>query len=170
MTLSLLRKSRLRGDHERRPDIVLYLNGIAVAVLELKRSSAYNWRRHPPIHLQPGLEFNQWFFSTIQFIFAGNDSEGLRYGTIGTEEKYFLTWKEDEQDDTRFKLDKYLIKMCNKQRLIELMHDFVLFDGGIKKLPRVHQYFAIKAAQDHVRQKAEAASFGTPRAVARALS
>ena len=43
--------------------------------------------------------------------------------------------------------------MCRKDRLIELMHDFVLFDGGIKKLPRVHQYFGIKAAQKHVSQK-----------------
>jgi type I restriction enzyme R subunit len=40
--------------------------------------------------------------------------------------------------------------MCSKERLIELMHDFVLFDGGIKKLPRVHQYFGIKAAQKQV--------------------
>ena len=89
----------------------------------------------------------------MQFVFAGSDSEGLRYGTIGTEEKYFLKWKEDEQDDTRFKLDKYLLKMCAKERLIELMHDFVLFDGGIKKLPRVHQYFGVKAAQRHVRER-----------------
>src|SRR4030065_461283 len=43
--------------------------------------------------------------------------------------------------------------MGEKRRLIELMHDFVLFDGGIKKLPRVHQYFGVKAAQAHVRQK-----------------
>jgi len=64
-----------------------------------------------------------------------------------------LRWKEDEQDDSRFKLDKYLLKMCAKDRLIELMHDFVLFDGGIKKLPRVHQYFGIKTAQEHVRQR-----------------
>src|SRR6202030_4843024 len=78
---------------------------------------------------------------------------GVQYGTLLTPEKYFLKWKEDEQDDTRFKLDKYLIKMCRKDRLIELVHDFVLFDSGIKKLPRVHQYFAIKAAQKHVRQK-----------------
>jgi len=62
----------------------------------------------------------------------------------------FLTWKEDEEDNSRFKLDKYMLKMCRKDRLIELMHDFVLFDGGIKKLPRVHQYFAIKAAQKYV--------------------
>ena len=37
--------------------------------------------------------------------------------------------------------------------MIELMHDFVLFDGGIKKLPRAHQYFGVKAAQAHVREK-----------------
>ena len=92
-------------------------------------------------------------FSTVQFIFAGNDSEGLRYGTIRTEEKYFLRWKEDEEDDSRFKLDKYLLKMCRKDRIVELMHDFVLFDSGRKKLPRVHQYFGIKAAQQHVRQR-----------------
>src|SRR5207249_3658685 len=57
----------------------------------------------------------------------------------------------DEQDNTRFKLDKYLLKICNKARLIELLHDFVLFDGGIKKLPRVHQYVAVKAAQEYVK-------------------
>ncbi|PYR72621.1 MAG: restriction endonuclease subunit R, partial [Acidobacteria bacterium] len=96
--------------------------------------------------------FHEWFFSTIQFVFAGNDSEGLQYGTIGTGEKYFLRWKEDEADNTRFKLDKYLLKLCAKGRLIELMHDFVLFDAGIKKLPRAHQYFGVKAAQAHVRQ------------------
>jgi type I restriction enzyme, R subunit len=89
----------------------------------------------------------------VQFVFAGNDSEGLRYGTIDTEEKYFLSWKEDEGDNTRFKLDKYLLKICEKSRILELIHDFVLFDGGRKKLPRVHQYFGIKAAQSHVKQR-----------------
>jgi type I restriction enzyme, R subunit len=143
----------LRGNHERRPDIVLYLNGIAIGIVELKNSriSIGEGIRQNLSNQQP--EFNAWFFSTVQFIFAGNDSEGLQYGTILTPEKYFLKWKEDEQDDTRFKLDKYLIKMCRKDRLIELMHDFVLFDSGIKKLPRVHQYFGIKAAQQHVRDQ-----------------
>jgi type I restriction enzyme, R subunit len=142
----------LKGNHERRPDIVLYVNGIAVAVLELKNSrvSIGDGIRQCLSNQQP--MFHAWFFSTVQFIFAGNDSEGLQYGTIGTPEKYFLKWKEDEADNSRFKLDKYLLKMCAKHRLIELMHDFVLFDGGIKKLPRVHQYFGIKAAQEHVRQ------------------
>lgn len=143
----------LKGGLERRPDLVLYINGIAIAVLELKNSRVTigDGIRQSLSNQQP--EFNQWFFSTIQFVFAGNDSEGLQYGSIGTPEKFFLKWKEDEQDDSRFKLDKYLLKLCQKARLIELIHDFVLFDGGIKKLPRVHQYFGVKAAQEHVRQR-----------------
>ncbi len=143
----------LRGNHERRPDLVLYVNGIAIGVLELKNSrvSIGEGIRQNLSNQQP--EFNAGFFSTVQFVFAGNDSEGLQYGSIGTPEKYFLKWKEDEQDNSRFKLDKYLLKLCAKDRLIELMHDFVLFDSGVKKLPRVHQYFGIKAAQRHVRER-----------------
>jgi type I restriction enzyme, R subunit len=143
----------LKGNHERRPDIVLYVNGVAVGVLELKNSRASLGDGIRQLLSNQQSDFNERFFSTIQIVFAGNDSEGLRYGAIKTEEKYFLKWKEDEEDNSRFKLDKYLLKMCRKDRLIELMHDFVLFDGGVKKLPRVHQYFGIKAAQAHVREK-----------------
>ncbi len=129
------------------------MNGIAVGVLELKRSSvSIGDGIRQNISNQQG-QFHEWFFSTVQFVFAGSDSEGLKYGTVGTEEKYFLQWKEDEQDNSRYKLDKYLLKMCAKDRLLELMRDFVLFDGGTKKLPRVHQYFGIKAAQSHIDQR-----------------
>ena len=143
----------LKGGHDRRPDLVLYVNGIAVGVIELKNSrvSIGDGIRQNLSNQQP--EFHEWFFSTVQLLFAGNDSEGLKYGAIGTPEKYYLKWKEDEADDSRLKIDKYLIKLCNKARLIELMHDFVLFDAGIKKLPRAHQYFAVKAAQDHAHEK-----------------
>lgn len=143
----------LRGNLQRRPDLVLYINGIAIGVIELKNSrvSIGDGIFQNLSNQQP--EFNAWFFSTVQFIFAGNDSEGLQYGTILTPAKFFLRWKEDEDDNTRFKLDKYLLKMCEKNRLMELMHDFVLFDGGIKKLPRVHQYVAIKRAQERVHRR-----------------
>jgi type I restriction enzyme, R subunit len=143
----------LKGNHERRPDIVLYVNGIAIGVLELKnsRASIGDGIRQNLSNQQP--EFNAWFFSTVQLVFAGNDTEGLQYGSIGTPEKFFLKWKEDETDNIRLKLDKYLLKICEKRRLIELMHDFVLFDAGVKKLPRAHQYFGIKAAQQHVRDR-----------------
>lgn len=143
----------LEGNHERRPDLVLYVNGIALAVIELKNSrvSIGDGIRQCLSNQQP--EFHEWFFTTVQFIFAGNDSEGLQYGTTLTPEKYFLKWKEDEQDNAGYKLDKYVRKVCEKRRLLELIHDFVLFDGGVKKVPRAHQYFGIKAAQSFVRQK-----------------
>jgi len=138
------------GNREKRPDIVLYVNGIALGVIELKRSivTINDGIRQSIVNQQP--EFIQSFFSTIQFIFAGNDTEGLKYGTIRTPEKYFLQWKEDIEDTSRIMMDKYLMKICNKTRFLELIFDFVLFDAGIKKLPRVHQYFGVKEAQKYV--------------------
>ena len=141
------------SNKEKRPDIVLYINGIAIGVLELKRSTVSVSEGIRQSIVNQREEFIGAFFSTIQFVFAGNDTEGLRYGTVGTSEKFFMKWKEDEEDNNTLKLDKYLIKLCNKDRIIELMHDFVLFDGGTKKLPRPHQYFGIKATQDYVRRR-----------------
>ena len=167
----------LRPDYpnanERRPDLVLYLNGIAVVVIELKRGSVGIGEGMRQLISNQRNRFNQWFFSTVQLLIAGNNSEGLRYAPIDTEEKFFLKWKEvspegdteklvspqgdteesDEADDAGYQLDKYLTKMCGKARLLELMHDFVLFDGGQKKLPRAHQYFGIKAAQARVLER-----------------
>jgi type I restriction enzyme, R subunit len=86
----------LKGSAERRPDLVIYLNGIAIGVIELKRScvSIGDGIRQLISNQQP--EFNAWFFPTVQIVFAGNDSEGLRYGTILTPEKMFLSWKENK--------------------------------------------------------------------------
>src|ERR1035441_7782612 len=71
----------LHGNLERRPDLVLYLNGIAIAVIELKNSrvSIGDGIRQCLSNQQP--EFNEWFFTTVHLILAGNDSEGLQYGT-----------------------------------------------------------------------------------------
>ncbi|HKZ66363.1 MAG TPA: HsdR family type I site-specific deoxyribonuclease, partial [Chitinophagaceae bacterium] len=139
------------GIHDKRPDIVLYVNGIALGVMELKRStvSIGDGIRQSIVNQQK--EFIESFFSTIQLVFAGNDTEGLRYGTIGTPEKYFLKWKEDGSEDNL--LDKYLLKLCDKERFLEIIYNFTLFDGGIKKLCRTHQYFGVKAAQEHVRRR-----------------
>ncbi|MBU2621541.1 MAG: HsdR family type I site-specific deoxyribonuclease [Proteobacteria bacterium] len=139
------------SNHDKRPDIVLYVNGIALGVLELKRStvSIGDGIRQSLVNQQR--EFIQSFFSTIQFVFAGNDTEGLRYGTIGTPEKYFLKWKEESSEENL--LDKYLLKLCDKERFLEIIYNFTLFDGGIKKLCRTHQYFGVKAAQEHLRRR-----------------
>jgi type I restriction enzyme R subunit len=136
--------------HNRRPDVVLYINGIAIGILELKRGTvdlAESIRQN--ISNQQEV-FSQGFFTTIQMILAGNNTQGLRYGTIETPEKYYLSWKEDEQENEEYKLDKYLKKLCEKSRIIDLLYNGVIYDAGVKKLPRPHQYFALKEAQDFV--------------------
>lgn len=140
----------IKGNKTKRPDIVIYVNGIALGVLELKRSTnpIGEATRQSNVNQQEGFIKN--FFATIQYIFSANDTEGLMYGTIGTPQKWYLKWKEDIQDNSRLLSDKYLLKMCDKKRFLEIIYDFIVFDGGFKKLPRVHQYFGVKEAQKHI--------------------
>lgn len=79
----------------KRPDIVLYINGIAVAVLELKRSTVSMAEGIRQNLTNQKRELIYKFFSTIGLVMAGNDSERLRYGVINTPEKYYLSWKEE---------------------------------------------------------------------------
>ncbi|MCM4171840.1 restriction endonuclease subunit R [Arenibacter sp. TNZ] len=140
----------IKENKTKRPDIVIYVNGIALAVLELKRSTvSINDGIRQNITNQQD-RFIEPFFSTVQYLFAGNDTEGLRYGAIRTPQKYYLKWKEDVADNSRNLLHKYILKMCDKNRFLEIIYNFVVFDGGIKKLPRVHQYFGVKEAQKYV--------------------
>ncbi|HXT37298.1 MAG TPA: HsdR family type I site-specific deoxyribonuclease, partial [Chloroflexota bacterium] len=149
------------GTHARantkRPDVVLYVNGIALGVLELKRSTvsvAAGIRQNLDNQKK---EFIQPFFATLQLIMAGNDTEGLRYGAIETAEKYYLAWKEDSPsaglpDPGAGLLDRQLGQVCGKARFLELIHDFVVFDAGAKKLCRHNQYFGVRAAQEYIRR------------------
>jgi len=135
----------------KRPDIVIYVNGIALGVLELKRSTVsvsegirQNLDNQKKIFIQP-------FFTTMQLVMAGNDTEGIRYGTIETSEKYYLTWKQESSVENL--LDRHISQLCDKAHFLENIHDFIVFDSGIKKLCRHNQYFGIKAAQDHIRRR-----------------
>ena len=141
----------IKGQNDKRPDIVLYVNGIALAVLELKRStiSVSEGIRQNLDNQKP--EFIKNFFATIQLVMAGNDSEGLRYGVIETPEKYYLTWNED--NEIRNPLDSHLYAMCNKAKLLELIHDFIVFDLGKKKICRHNQYFGVKASQQSLKKR-----------------
>ena len=139
----------------KRPDVVIYINGIALGVLELKRSTvsvAEGIRQNLDNQKK---EFIQPFFSTMQWVMAGNDTEGLRYATIETPEKYYLRWVEDGGPYVGEPnlLDRHLLQVCRKARLLELIHDFVVFDAGIKKLCRQNQYFGVKAAQDFIHRR-----------------
>ncbi len=84
-----------------RPDLVLYLNGIATAVIELKRSSVEvaDGIRQLITNLEP--IFNLPFFPTVQLLLAGNDAQGLRYGTVTTREEFFIQWKAAPLPDER---------------------------------------------------------------------
>jgi len=158
-----------KGLNTKRPDIVLYVNGIALGVIELKRSS---------VSVTEGIRQNldnqkktfiRDFFSTMQLVMAGNDSEGLRYGVIETPEKYYCSWKEenpaynpdlderskkyltiDDMNDTDGLLDFDIVNLCRKERFLELVHDFMVFDSGYKKSCRHNQYFGVKASQQRI--------------------
>ena len=153
----------------KRPDVVIYVNGIALGVLELKRSTVsvsegirQNLDNQKPV-------FIQRFFTTMQMIMAGNDTEGLRYGVIGTKEKYWLSWREENPDyrdgiDSRDKrylpdvpgvspLDTALLRLCAKDRFLEMIHNFLVFDAGVKKTCRHNQYFGVRAAQKQIRRR-----------------
>lgn len=143
----------IMGNREKRPDLVLYVNGIALGVIELKRSSVSIGDGIRQNITNQQKEFIQQFFSTVQLVMAGNNWEGLHYATIRTPEKYFMKWKEDIQEPSTYLLDKYLLKLCNKERFLEILYHYIIYDGGIKKIARPHQYFGVKAAQLHVKQK-----------------
>jgi len=139
----------IKGNKTKRPDIVLYVNGIAVGVIELKRST---------VSVSEGIrqnignqkeDFIKTFFGTVQLLMAGNDTEGLRYGTTETPEVHYLSWKETGLG-SESRLDKTILQICDKKRLLEIIHDFIVFDSGIKKTCRHNQYFGIKAAQDYL--------------------
>lgn len=141
----------IAGQHDKRPDLVLYVNGIVVGVIELKRSIvAVSEGIRQNLDNQKK-DFIRPFFATVQLLMAGNDAEGLRYGVIETPEKYWLTWKEDS--DVANPLDRAVTQLCNKERLLELIHDFMVFDAGTKKGCRHNQYFGVRAAQQAVKKR-----------------
>lgn len=143
----------IKGENDKRPDIVLYINGIALAVLELKSSTvSVSEGIRQNLDSQESI-FIKSFFNTVQLVAAGNDTQGLRYGTTKTSEKYYLTWKEDSYHHITNLLDKHLLQLCEKHRFLDIIYNFILFDSSIKKLCRSHQYLGIKAAQDHIKRQ-----------------
>lgn len=142
----------------RRPDLVLFINGIPLAVIELKRSS---------VEASEGIEqmiANQaeneipHLFRYIQITLAGNNYTPL-YGTVKTPEKFYSYWREEGLEETLQALlpertlaliDQTVYALFSKQRFLELIHSYVFFDNGIKKVARYQQYFAIKKTMERL--------------------
>jgi len=198
---ALAEEVTLKGGYERRPDIVIYVNGIALGVMELKRHSVGIADAIEQLRTNQEEIFNKQFFSTVQVLFAGNDSEGLKFGTTGTPTKFFTEWKvqppakeTDGQSnlvnetlgnyqspvqpsscvdavprEEGYLLDEPLAEMCDKTRFLDLIRNFIIFDAGQKKVPRVHQYHGVKAAQERIKKK-QGGVIWTLRVVARVSS
>lgn len=156
-------KRNIEDVKHRRPDLVVYVNGIALAVIELKRDDVsvsdairQNIRNQEDGEIAP-------FFSTVQLIMAGNGSQGLMYGVINTPEKFYLKWKEpcgepcpkSAYDEHKYPnlLDRSVLQMLEPVRFLEFIHDCIIFDAGVKKVARPNQYFALKAAQERIKNK-----------------
>lgn len=139
------------GQQTKRPDVVLYINGIALGTIELKRSKVAVSEGIRQSYGNQRPEFIRSFFTTVQLVMAGNDVEGLRYSAIDTPEKYWLAWREPSEIPDP--LDRALTQLCSKERLLEVVHDFMVFDAGQKKTCRHNQYFGVKAAQERIAKR-----------------
>ncbi len=161
---SVAEEVSVKGANTKRPDIVLYVNGIALGVLELKNSSVSVESAIRQNLDNQKKEFIRDFFKTIQLVMAGNESQGLRYGVIETKEKYYLSWKEEGVQKNLFETIECFLK---KERFLEFIHDFLIFDKGQKKCARFHQYFAVKKRKNLSTKKKGGLS-GTRKAAVRA--
>ena len=145
----------LKGENTKRPDLVLYINGIAIGVLELKRSTVSVSEGIRQNLTNQREDFIEWFFATVQLVMAGNETQGLHYGVIQTPEKHWLRWKEadahPDADDNP--LLRELSQVCNKIQMLDILHNFIVFDAGTKKICRHNQFFGVKAAQEYVRRR-----------------
>jgi type I restriction enzyme R subunit len=156
---AVVRRTTTELEKHRRPDIVLFINGIPLAICELKKSS---------INVEQGISQmirNQFdgeipdLFKYIQITLASNNFE-CKYATIDTPEKFYNTWEEDNLDDLAnhvtnrsiSKLDQTVFSLFNPTRLLELIYSFILFDNRIKKIARYPQYFAIKTILNKIQR------------------
>ena len=153
---------RMNGKDYARPDIVLFVNGIPLAVIECKDASvpiiqaiSQNIRNQKPDYI-PQL------FKFIQIVMAANKNE-TKYATCGTPDKFWSTWNEqyvERQNELLNKIvigrqvtkqDRDIISLFEKERFLELIKDFIIFEAGKKKICRYQQYFAVKAMLERIK-------------------
>ena len=141
-----------KESHKKRPDVVLYVNGIALCVLELKSSR---------VAVEEGIRQNitnqrqeiPSFFTTVQFVVAGNETQGIRYGTTLTPLKYYLSWKEynyETRQAQRISFFDEIKAIFSKDRFLDIIHNFIVYDKGVKKVCRQNQYYGVKCAQKFI--------------------
>ncbi|MCB4776835.1 MAG: type I restriction endonuclease subunit R [Sulfurovum sp.] len=140
----------------RRPDLVLFINGIPFGVIELKRSSRGTEEGISQMLRNQSIDEIPTLFKYVQMTLAGNN-HSPQYGTTGTPKKFYAVWKEKDvdlsavvKDRTPSPLDKSVYALFEKHRMVELLHSFVIFDGKVKKIARYQQYFAIESIMERI--------------------
>lgn len=141
--------------HNARPDIVLFINGIPFAVIECKAPQiSVNQAVEQMIRNQQP-EYIPQLFKFAQIVMATNKNE-VKYATTATAKKFWNVWKEQDTewlqteqermipDRVPTVQDSNIISLFSINRVYELIRYFVLFDANIKKICRYQQYFAIK--------------------------
>jgi len=151
----------VEDQHERRPDVVLFINGLPIAVIELKNAATENatiWSAFNQL---------QTYKRQIPSLFAFNEamviSDGVqaRIGTLTADREWFMPWRTIEGEtlaDTKLpQLQVVLEGVFQKRRLLDLIRHFIVFEdvgGGVlvKKMAGYHQYHAVNVAvQETVR-------------------
>ena len=149
------RVSQSDAQKHRRPDLVLFINGIPIVVIELKKSSVSFENGIKQLEKEQGKDEIAHLFKYIQLTIAANGS-GARYGTTGTPFKFYSVWK--EQDEAKAKeslkslingrevsaLDMTLFALLSKDRLLRLVRHYIVFDKKMKKVCRYQQFFAVE--------------------------
>ena len=165
------RVSQSDAQKHRRPDLVLFINGIPIVVIELKKSSVSLENGIKQLEKEQGKDEIAHLFKYIQLTIAANGS-GARYGTTGTPFKFYSVWK--EQDEAKAKerlksvvkdrkistLDTTLFALLSKDRLLRLIRHYILFDKRMKKVCRYQQFFAIEETLKRVSTLEDGARVG----------
>ena len=165
------RVSQSDAQKHRRPDLVLFINGIPIVVIELKKSSVSLENGIKQLEKEQGKDEIAHLFKYIQLTIAANGS-GARYGTTGTAFKFYSVWK--EQDEAKAKeslksvingreisaLDMTLFALLSKDRLLRLVRHYIVFDKKMKKVCRYQQFFAIEETLKRVSAKKDGARAG----------
>ena len=165
------RVSQSDAQKHRRPDLVLFINGIPIVVIELKKSSVSFENGIKQLEKEQGKDEIAHLFKYIQLTIAANGS-GARYGTTGTPFKFYSVWK--EQDEAKAKeslkslingrevsaLDMTLFALLSKDRLLRLVRHYIVFDKKMKKVCRYQQFFAIEETLKRVSAKKDGARAG----------
>lgn len=156
----------LDKQHPARPDIVLFINGIPFGVIECKAPHISVEQAVDQMVRNQQMEYIPQLFKYAQIVMATNRN-AVKYATTKTPSKFWNVWKEennvfmDQQtaqlipDRTPTVQDKTIISLFSKERVMELIRYFILFDENVKKICRYQQYFAIKEVMKTIAQNDE---------------